>query len=91
MNTINNLPHLPTEIIDKINKMAYDMKAAENRELNRAVRFNTCMKWIEYVREDYESEGYKTFHEYLVCEEIVNNTGMWNYYDEGMEYYEGIE
>ena len=52
-NKMTTLPFLPTEIIDKINKMAYDMKVAEDRELNRAVSFNNCMKWIEYECEDY--------------------------------------
>ena len=85
-----SMPHLPTEIVDYINKIAHDMEVSEYRELNRAVRFNSCMKWIEYNREDYESEGYKTFHQYLVAEQIFNDTGMWDYYndDEGMEYYE---
>jgi len=54
MTTIKTLPHLPNEIIDYINKIAKEMEVAENRELHRAVRFNSCMKWIEYIREDYE-------------------------------------
>ena len=62
MDTINNLPHLPTEIIDKINKMAYDMRAAEIRELNRAVRFNNCMKFIEYTMLDRSETGYDEEH-----------------------------
>jgi len=50
-----SMPHLPTEIVDYINKIAHDMEVSEYRELNRAVRFNSCMKWIEYNREDYET------------------------------------
>ena len=53
-----SLPHLPTEIIDKINKMAREMEIQEYREFNRAVRFNTCIKWIEWTMDDRSLTGY---------------------------------
>jgi len=50
---MNTLPFLPTEIIDKINTMATEMHKRDMQELNRAVRFNSCMKFIEYTNEDF--------------------------------------
>ena len=69
---MNTLPNLPIEIINKINDMAREMEIQEYRELNRAVRFNNCMKWIDYEWDDYienwgeavEDQGY-TFYYFL--------------------------
>ena len=59
---MNTLPFLPTEIIDKINVMAREMEILEIKELNRAVSFNTCMKFIEYTMEDRNETGYEEEH-----------------------------
>ena len=63
---MNTLPNLPIEIIDKINNMAREMEILEMNELNRAVRFNNCMKWIDYMMEEFddmslEDDGYNFF------------------------------
>ena len=57
-----SLPNLPTEIIDKINVMAREMEILEMKELNRAVSFNTCMKWIDYTMEDRNETGWDEDH-----------------------------
>tara|TARA_R110000822_G_scaffold182663_1_gene322219 strand:+ start:264 stop:485 length:222 start_codon:yes stop_codon:yes gene_type:complete len=59
---MNTLPFLPNEIIDKINNMAYEMHKRETQELHRAVRFNTCMKFIEYTMLDRNETGYDEDH-----------------------------
>ena len=59
---MNTLPFLPNEIIDKINNMATEMHKRDMQELNRAVSFNTCMKWIEYTMEDRNETGYDEEH-----------------------------
>tara|TARA_R110002074_G_scaffold118748_4_gene251569 strand:+ start:770 stop:991 length:222 start_codon:yes stop_codon:yes gene_type:complete len=63
---MNTLPNLPIEIIDKINGMAREMEILEMNELNRAVRFNNCMKWIDYMLEEFddmslEDDGYNFY------------------------------
>ena len=59
---MNTLPNLPIEIIDKINGMAREMEILEMNELNMAVRFNSCMKWVEYTMLDRNETGWEEDH-----------------------------
>ena len=50
------LPYLPTEIVNKINKMAYEMHRLDTIQFNQEILKNNINKLIEYTKEDYEEE-----------------------------------
>tara|TARA_R110002033_G_scaffold6414_1_gene25199 strand:- start:532 stop:762 length:231 start_codon:yes stop_codon:yes gene_type:complete len=64
---MSGLPYLPTEIVNKINNMAYDMYRLEQIQYNQEIRKNNINKLIESTYEDYvEEDECDSYSEYVL-------------------------
>ena len=71
------LPFLPTEIINKINTMAYEMHRLDMIQLNQEI-LNNINTLIKSIKEDYDETEDFDDHFDSYCEFMLINYGIFD-------------
>tara|TARA_R110002072_G_scaffold106_11_gene721 strand:- start:18 stop:278 length:261 start_codon:yes stop_codon:yes gene_type:complete len=83
------LPFLPTEIINKINNMAYEMHRLDMIQLNQEIFKNNINTLIKSIKEDYDEtedfdDHFDSYGEFIIINygifdiTFIDNDIIWN-------------